>query len=324
LIIFNSISNAQRFKNKLNNSLLIHSGFIDVDRTKIMNLIYDNYGKNSEVKINKPNVIGTHVLQASLDISFSHLYESILSPESSLQRIGRCDRWGIEIVDSTINIYMNNNPGENIIREILYSRNLSNLWFDYISEYNGQKINLNQLYQIYNEFYEKYNKVLKEFVINKYTTSLDVLSNIYPIKFYNKNNKTDVFTAGGNKLRTSGSEIFFICKIYNSDKYTDPISTQTYNNISKTFNEEGDVRGRIIRVMKDLRNANDSRFDFNDIIDNKHITLDSIRNYGKKSNTPYIRFDKVYHHVYGIIDEETLILYEHGVIDEEELILLIS
>jgi hypothetical protein len=39
------------------------------------------------------------LLQASLDISFNDLYEDILSPQSTLQRIGRCDRFGNVLVN---------------------------------------------------------------------------------------------------------------------------------------------------------------------------------------------------------------------------------
>jgi CRISPR/Cas system-associated endonuclease/helicase Cas3 len=42
--------------------------------------------------------------KASLDISFNDLYEDILSPQSTLQRIGRCDRFGNCIGESVINI----------------------------------------------------------------------------------------------------------------------------------------------------------------------------------------------------------------------------
>jgi CRISPR/Cas system-associated endonuclease/helicase Cas3 len=48
--------------------------------------------KTSTNSNNKPNIVGTHILKASLDISFNDLYEDILSPQSTLQRIGRCDR----------------------------------------------------------------------------------------------------------------------------------------------------------------------------------------------------------------------------------------
>ena len=36
---------------------------------------------------------------------FCNVYEDVLSPESTMQRIGRCDRWGDLDVNPSITIY---------------------------------------------------------------------------------------------------------------------------------------------------------------------------------------------------------------------------
>jgi hypothetical protein len=54
--------------------------------------------------------------------------------------------------------------------------------------------------------------------------------------------------------------------------------------------------------MKKLRDNNDERFEFNDMLDNKKYTsLDTIRRFAIKSNTPYIVYDRVYNDDLGII-----------------------
>jgi CRISPR/Cas system-associated endonuclease/helicase Cas3 len=81
--------------------MLPHNEYLKEKEKKILSLIL-NYGKTSTNSNNKPNIVGTHILQASLDISFNDLYEDILSPQSTLQRIGRCDRFGNCIGESVI------------------------------------------------------------------------------------------------------------------------------------------------------------------------------------------------------------------------------
>ena len=309
LIILNSIGNAQTYKNIVNADLLIHSKFEDLDRKNIMKLLYDFYGKSSLRNQVKPNVIGTHIIQASLDVSFNHLYESVLSPQSTLQRCGRCDRWGDVVSKSTINIIRLVNNGETSVRNLLYTNNLSNLWFEHISKYNNQELTLDELYLIYNDFETKHASVLFNYLTDKYISSLESLSHIYPVKFFSKG-KSDIKTAGGNKLRSSNSEIFVICKYHDSDKFTNPYSTSVRDNdFRKEFNEHDsdNINKRILGTMKVLRDSNDIRFDYNDILSNKkYMDLDSIRRFGKKSNTPYIRFDKVYHSEYGEIRPDRL------------------
>ena len=54
--------------------------------------------------------------------------------------------------------------------------------------------------------------------------------------------------------------------------------------------------------MKKIMNSNTSGFDYTEIINNKRITLDGVRRYGKKSNTPYIRYDLQYNEELGLIN----------------------
>jgi hypothetical protein len=306
LLICNSIGNAQRNKKTLSVPLLIHSSFQTKDRARIMGEIYAHYGKSSERTTGKPSVVGTHIIQASLDISFLNLYESVLSPESTLQRIGRCDRFGDYSESPTINIVGLQDRGEDAVREILYTKNLTNVWLEFISKYDGKSVTLDELYSLYNSYNEIHSKAISKYVIDKYTSSMDAFCKIYPFKIFGKG-KAEVKTAGGNKLRSSGSEVFVICKIHGSSQYTDPFSESTYGSFAETFNEHGNIQPRLLKVMKELRNSNDGRFDYNDILNaGKKMTLDGIRKYARKSNTPYIRFDKVYHPEYGSISEQLL------------------
>lgn len=306
LIIFNSISFAQKNKKLYGCENLIHSHFEQIDRDEKIQILLKEFGVNSDKTLNKPNVIGTHILQSSLNISFHKIYDSVLSPESTIQRPGRCNRFG-EFDISEITIFKSSDKSEIKMKDILYSRNLSDIWFEYIEKYNGTKLTLNELYVIYNSFSKQYETLILEFIRRKYNESVMTLSDIYPYKYPENLRKTNILTAGSNKLRSNGKEIFVISKYYNSDEWTEPFNETIYDSIAIDFNETGSVRSRILGVMKKLRDTNDQRYEYNSIIDKKDkITLDEIRKEGKKSNTPYIRFDKVYHPEYGLISENLL------------------
>lgn len=309
LVIYNSITNAQIEMLRNDYDVLFHSKFISEDREKNMNFLLFNYGKDG---ISSKNIVGTHILQASLDISFKNLYESVLSPNSTLQRVGRLNRWG-ENTGSIFNCYKLNNKSENKTVDILYDVNLQGTWFDYISKkFNNKLIILDELYNAYNEYYEINRKVLKRYVKELNKNSLDALSrNVYPIKFYNKKIKNDIITAGGNKLRSNGGEIFYIVKNANNDGWSEIFSEQVMGDFDKFFNEDANTINKMFKVMKQLRDNNDNRFDFNELLDtNKYgkggVTIDRIRREAKKSTTPYIRFDRVYHKVYGVISVDLL------------------
>lgn len=303
LIIFNSIGNSQKYSMKHDEAILIHSGFEDDKRESLMGEIYQNYGLGTDSLIKTPNVIGTHVLQASLDISFTNLHESVLSPESTIQRIGRCDRWGYYNQLCVINIYNFSDRGEDCVRDLLYSKNKSNMWFDYIEQYNGQYLTLDELYVIYNKFNQEHKKTLINDLIILSQSSLDELCKIYPKKYYEvkTKGKKEVYGSGGNALRSSGRDRFVIVPYSNdSNRYTNPFSVQYYQ--MSDFNNEAS-NSLIIKHMRFLRDQDDDRFDYNNMIQKGSVDY---KYYGMRSDTPHIRLGVSYHPKYGIIGDDKI------------------
>lgn len=308
IVIKNTVRTAQEEKENGNYSMLLHNEYLKEKKEKDFNNLIINYGKNSSNLNTKPNIIGTHILQASLDISFNNLYEDVLSPQSTLQRIGRCDRFGNCIGECVINIIKESPKGDinkayimsqATIKNILYNRNLSDAWFEYLLPYDNKYLTLDELYVIYNSFYIKYETENRKHINANHDVSKKMLKQIYPIKFSDKN-KSDILTAGQNKLRSSNSEIFYIVRNTN-DEWVGPFTKEIIRNFDEEFNEKGDIINNMFKTMKKIRDSN-SDFEFNDIIDNKkYITLDKIRKLSKKSNTPYIVYDRYYDDVLGIV-----------------------
>ena len=304
VVVFNGINNSQVIHNQVGSRKLIHSKFCSSDKDKIFEDIYNNFDKNSSRFLSKENITGTHVIQASLDISFFNLYESVLSPQATLQRVGRCDRWGDYDKLPKISIYKINDKGENKMKDVLYTNNLSDKWFDFISKHDGKSINLDKLYDIYNEFHKNNSIEIKKYIENCHDKSLQNFIRIFPKHFTPKLKKEEkVIRAGANKLRSNGDEIFFICKVHNSEKYSDVISDNNRSHF-KDYDEDEKTLGRMIKAMKSIRGNKDERYDYTGLIDEWDIN--NIRESAKESNTPYIRFDVVYHKEYGVIKKSIL------------------
>jgi len=309
LVVKNTISSVQEEKLKGEYGLLLHSEFIKDKKESDFTSLLENYGKKSEMLGNKPNVIGTHILQASLDISFNNLFEDVLSPQSTLQRIGRCDRFGNCNGESTITIIKETpsdiNRGylasQSAIKNLLYTRNLSDAWFDFLLPYNNKRLTLDELYVIYNNFNEVFAKEIKSFINTNHDISKSRLSTIYPIKFDNKK-KTDILTAGSNKLRSVNNEIFYIVEHKNGKDWVGPFNKQMLKGFDEEFHENSNILTRMLKTMVKIRNSNNELFEYNDIIDNKkYVTIDGVRRLAKKSNTPYIVYDRYYDDELGVV-----------------------
>lgn len=92
-VIVNTVKRAQELAQKLADmpTLLLHSNFLGPDRAYLENKLVGMIGKSSR-RPSKLVVIGTQVLEQSLDIDFDVLFTDIAPVDLLIQRIGRLHR----------------------------------------------------------------------------------------------------------------------------------------------------------------------------------------------------------------------------------------
>lgn len=310
LLLVNAIQNSQLLFNELNNNnnILIHSSFEKPDREYIMDKIYNNYLNKNFIGLNNipklPDVVSTSILRQCVDLSFNNVYESITSPENTIQVIGRVGRNGIPH-SYTINIINWMNGSEIAYSNKLYTNKLKNNWFNYLAQYNNTKLTLDEIYKIYNKYVIDNKTELKKYYKNIYNNGLTSLENIFPIKFiYKKNNK--IMSANSNKLRSSGNSYFYTCHYVGSNMLTDIFSLE----INDLFDDEFHENDKTKKIRKkQMLNNNDIRYDYS-FISNKNknkITDDRIKQYALYSNSPFIAYDRKYSKIFGIVKEKNFI-----------------
>lgn len=303
LYIYNAISNAQLFAGK-NRYAIIHGNYEKSKRPIIFKRILDMHGKASPRIKNKPNLVGTHIVQAALDLSFCNLSDSVLSPESTLQRIGRVNRWG-DYDQSQIKIENIDNRAENMVKNSMYDKNLLSKWVDTLSKI--KKFNLDELYKLYNNFNEVNGQDIHKYLRKVLTESTKNLLNAHPIKYFGNKKESEVITAGSNKLRGSGNEIFYIVK-KEDGTYSDTFTKKIYFDFSQEFDLSESNMKIIKRAMRDMK---DDRYDYTKMTDNRkkldNLNAFSLKNAARKSNTPIIRVGYTYDDTYGVINNEVLL-----------------
>ncbi|APT18711.1 MULTISPECIES: CRISPR-associated helicase/endonuclease Cas3 [Amylolactobacillus] len=93
-VIVNTVARAQAIGYELDGkapTLVLHSAFVATERTKIENELLEKIGKNGQ-RPEKLVIIGTQVLEQSLDIDFDILYTDLAPMDLILQRVGRLQR----------------------------------------------------------------------------------------------------------------------------------------------------------------------------------------------------------------------------------------
>jgi len=318
IVKFNAIKNAQFYhKKQFSGFNLIHSKYQISDLKNKMDGLMGSFGKNGNRKLKHPSLIATPLIQASLNISFSGATEMVMSPESFLQLIGRCERFNdydhLNTIDVKL-IKLLNNRNESKMKDIHYSNALSDKWFDYIKKHNGKYYTLDELYMLYNKFWNDYELDLKKYIKEMKKESLKNFKNIFP-KRHTKEKNNEFFYAGGNVLRASDeNEIFVIYKNNDGVGYSDPFSVKLYHNktFAEQFNEDYGIERTLVNIFKEL-NEKDDRFDYAELLNScKYMMkrnkscIDVIRGAAKKSNTPYIDFTRRYDKFYGVIENGLL------------------
>ncbi len=66
---------------------LLHSAFMQIDRRKIENAIFEAESSGS-----KTSLVATQIVEVSLDIDYDHLVSELCPPDAMVQRAGRCNR----------------------------------------------------------------------------------------------------------------------------------------------------------------------------------------------------------------------------------------
>ena len=216
LCVFNSISMAQRQFENCGFEHLVHSKFIDADRHEIMNSIYAAFGKVGAGIRDGQRISAAPVIQAAMDISLVNLYDSVCSPETTLQRIGRCNRWGdYQDRNPAIFLYipdLKSHANERGAIETLYNRKLRDLWIQYLKRKisDSQPLGLKVWYDIYNSFYADHGRETWAFLREQYKIGLTYLIEYYPVKLMNEQN-AEKHT--GKSLRNPSGSYYFTVKI---------------------------------------------------------------------------------------------------------------
>lgn len=306
LFFTNTIKNSQKYAKEFGNCLLIHSDFSEADYKERLEILDLTYGKGNTAT-NKIPFLSTLVLEAALDISFKKVYDTPISPERTLQRIGRCNRWG-EKENGKIEIIIESdyNRGNVSIIDTLYSSKLNQKWVETLKTLNNTQITLDELYKLYNKFNSDNKNDIKTLIKNKFNTSSNQLSdNVYPIKYNYSEEETDrkIFKASTNKFRSDGSEIFYIVKDNATNEWVGPFSEKIRKDFQTTFKEKSNVFSDIIKIYKKEMVQNNN-FDYGPINENsyiKNITLDTIRYKAKLNISPYIALNFEYDKNLGVL-----------------------
>lgn len=226
-VICNTVKQSQTaFKELSKNSdddILIHSRFPRNRRNELENKIYEFHGKNSDVKC-RNNVFGTNIIGVGLDISAKHIYDFVITPENTIQRgCGRGGRFNESEYKNEIEYHVCELSKKTDFKRIIESQTseeLSDKWLQILKKHDGQLITKDDLYGLYNKYYEENDRDIQYLWDNFLEESVGKLMKLRPYKV-TSSKTTKGKLSQGNGYRGTNDSIYVTVKY--KDGYCEPI-----------------------------------------------------------------------------------------------------
>ena len=250
----------KKLSNDISDASLLHAMFTDERRNEIEALLYKKHGKKSPIT-ERNTVIGTNVLSTGLNISARNIYDFIVNPEGTIQRgCGRGGRFG-ELEYDSINYYVcsfNKDASSNKFISSTYSKDLYNKWHDKLKIFDGKTITKNDLYDLYESFYDENLGLFIDYMFSTFMKSAKCLRKFTPYatskKTNNKASKNDLTKK--YTFRGESNNIYVSARyIDDEEKISTPIILDTIR-INNNECREKEAQKFHYRFFK--KNCNDS------------------------------------------------------------------
>ena len=193
ITIFNTIPNSQNFCKKYgqyDKTILLHTLFPLRDKEHLLDEVLKNRSKNSN-KNERKTIFGTNVIGVGCDISASEINDIIISPDNTIQRCGRGDRFG-EKGEMELNCFIINNKSANTFIKNYYGNKygvkIYSAWCDYLTKLDGKVLTNEEFYEHYLFFCSENKKLFKEYWEKLFVDSSSSYSELKPYRSSTKNN----------------------------------------------------------------------------------------------------------------------------------------
>lgn len=201
----------------------IHAHFPDTWRASRLRHVLDTYGKGS-TKQTRSWLIGTSLLGYALDITTTNMYDFTTSPDTTIQRCGRVNRFGVE--GDTLAVYnlcVDTSKGRHKIIEETFDKRLWSKWCAYMKPHSGKIITRGEFYTLYENFIAENVEDYMLMFYSKFNDSAVELNKMKPYKVF-KPMETDNKSLPSGKLtyRGNNSSIYVVAKA-NDGSYSEPI-----------------------------------------------------------------------------------------------------
>lgn len=301
-VICNTVGQSQELFKRLGkaNDILIHSRFPTSRRLEIENKIYEYHGKDSIVA-ERNNIFGTNIIGVGLDISAMNIYDFVITPENTIQRVcGRGGRFGEKEYNNEINYVIcnlnNNRSNSHLINELI-SNSLHTKWLKILESLDGSTVTKDDLYELYYNFYNENKNEATKLWSSFLDESSRKLMSLRPYKTFTKSkDDTNNKLSDKQSYRGVGNSIYVVTHMADGTHSMPMIVNRNYicddEFIGKAFKNKE-------KYFKDCIESKDNKYKLNK---KKKIFFDRDEMFRQALNldTPLLLEYSTYDDIYGL------------------------
>lgn len=150
---------------------IYHAKYIQSEKMNMIEEILTRFGANNTTKNAK--VSATRLVESSLNASWHHVYEYPTTPESTIQRLGRCNRFDSSEGSFTV---------IPIIHEMMagriYTKKLAAKWLDFMKQNQDKVRKKSDFYQLREQFNQENKKEIDAWIANVFQESFKSLKHL--------------------------------------------------------------------------------------------------------------------------------------------------
>ena len=224
-----------------------------------------------------------------MDISFAHGREHVVSPEATLQALGRINRWGL-LNHATYIISHFKNVHESGAINVAASHNIRKIWFQFLSDnIKDRQYTLDEIYEhFYNKFYSIHAANILSYLQKLYDDGMADISKIFPKKPKRENQFTDSDVNVSTINLRSPNASYFVT-MYDVDKKTwtsgSDLTTCDNNQLERNFKNLSEYGSGIHVIFRQLVDLGYHKFAYY-LKNRTSPSLQSWRKLARRSDAP--------------------------------------
>lgn len=233
IAILNTVRNSQDMFSSLglgDDGILLHTQFMERDKNGHLDEVFANRGRNSDISARK-TVVGTDVIGVGVNVSAEHICDVVKTPEDTVQRCGRGNRFG-EYGKESVKLHcirLTDKSSRRFSRLLLGDKGMPivDKWTEVLRCHDGDTMTKEAFCAMYDDFVKGNKKLYSAYYDASFIASSEAYSSLRPYKTYTRGDDDVHVLSSRDTFRGMNNSIFVMARYADGRLIEEPMELST-------------------------------------------------------------------------------------------------